>query len=447
MRQSILLIMLLLSFVAKAYDFTALSADGQTLYFDSIEGGVKLTFPNANATPTQAWMGYTMPTGVLTIPATVSFDGRQYSVIEIGNHALYNCNALTSITLSNGVTAIGASAFYGCSTLSTLHLPSSITSIGSQAFRGCGNLTDLYLSTPTPPDAQYAFYNCDLSGTTLHVPCDAMSLYSDVEPWSTFGDLMCEVPEATITLHSNDTCCGSVAGGGTYAIGSLIALQATPKEGCFLACWNDGDTTATKIITVSESATFTAFFYTYRHDTVYAIVTEHDTVAAGRDTVVAIVHIYDTVRIRDTVMPMSATIQVLSANQTAGIGIGNSVLPIGCEVEIGALPFEGYHFLSWSDGNVDNPRHIVVDGNAVYVATFETAGTGSPAQPSWHATVRGKTIVVDAPHRGTLSLYDITGRRLLTMPVGSAATTLQVESPGAYLLQLDNGAARRIIIQ
>ena len=46
--------------------------------------------------------------------------------------------------------------------------------------------------------------------------------------------------------------------------------------------------------------------------------------------------------------------------------------PVDCgdEIQIKATPAAGYHFVSWQDGNKDNPRTITAIGNLTYTATF-----------------------------------------------------------------------------
>jgi len=58
--------------------------------------------------------------------------------------AFYNCNNLTNITLSDGVTSIGNNAFYGCKSLASITIPDSVTSIGSYAFEYCTSLKSVY---------------------------------------------------------------------------------------------------------------------------------------------------------------------------------------------------------------------------------------------------------------------------------------------------------------
>ena len=65
----------------------------------------------------------------------------------------------------------------------------------------------------------------------------------------------------TITVASNNTSWGTVSGGGTYAVGSTQTIQATPNQNYHFVSWNDGDTTATRQITVPNSnTTYTATF-------------------------------------------------------------------------------------------------------------------------------------------------------------------------------------------
>lgn len=113
--------------------------------------------------------------GTVTIPATVTNDGTTYNVTEIGdisffnrdkiktvfipssvsrigNSAFWGCNALTSITISEGVTVIDHGAF--CYTGSdkskagviSITIPSSVTKIGDWAFKNQGNLETINIT-------------------------------------------------------------------------------------------------------------------------------------------------------------------------------------------------------------------------------------------------------------------------------------------------------------
>ena len=62
------------------------------------------------------------------------------------------------------------------------------------------------------------------------------------------------------------------------------------------------------------------------------------------------------------------TISVADAEHGTVNGVGT--YDRGAEVTLTAVPDEGYSFVSWSDGNTDNPRTVTADANMVISATF-----------------------------------------------------------------------------
>ena len=95
------------------------------------------------------------PSTDIVIPESVSYvdgvwmDGDEFDVTSIGNNAFFNCDGLTSITLSSSLTSIGSSAFSGCYGLTSITLPSGLEAIGDDAFNGCSELTEVDLSKCT----------------------------------------------------------------------------------------------------------------------------------------------------------------------------------------------------------------------------------------------------------------------------------------------------------
>ncbi len=64
----------------------------------------------------------------------------------------------------------------------------------------------------------------------------------------------------TLTVSANNNSYGSVTGGGTYENGANATLVATPNEGYEFVSWNDENTNATRTVTVTGDATYTATF-------------------------------------------------------------------------------------------------------------------------------------------------------------------------------------------
>ena len=64
----------------------------------------------------------------------------------------------------------------------------------------------------------------------------------------------------TISVTSANTDQGTVSGGGTYSEGSRVNIAATPKAGYQFDKWNDGNTSATRTVSVSKNESFVAQF-------------------------------------------------------------------------------------------------------------------------------------------------------------------------------------------
>ena len=64
----------------------------------------------------------------------------------------------------------------------------------------------------------------------------------------------------TISVTSANTDQGTVSGGGTYTEGSRVDISATPKAGYQFDKWNDGNTSATRTVSVSKNESFVAQF-------------------------------------------------------------------------------------------------------------------------------------------------------------------------------------------
>ncbi|MBO7495050.1 MAG: leucine-rich repeat domain-containing protein [Salinivirgaceae bacterium] len=69
-----------------------------------------------------------------------------------------------------------------------------------------------------------------------------------------------------------------------------------------------------------------------------------------------------------------ASLSTLDGYNTKG-NLINLKLDKGTEMQLKATAATGYRFVKWSDGNTDNPRKIVVNGDATYTAEFTNVYT------------------------------------------------------------------------
>ena len=68
------------------------------------------------------------------------------------------------------------------------------------------------------------------------------------------------IPKYNISAGANDGTMGIVTGAGEYLEGTTVELTATANPGYIFVEWSDGEKSATRTITVTEEAVYTAFF-------------------------------------------------------------------------------------------------------------------------------------------------------------------------------------------
>ena len=103
----------------------------------------------------------------IDIPRQISYDGRDYEVIEILNSALVCTYDLTFITIPDSIRRIGEYSLHRCSNkLKELVLPNSIKNIGEHAFDGCAALERVVLPQNLDIIPSHCFYSC---GSLLNI--------------------------------------------------------------------------------------------------------------------------------------------------------------------------------------------------------------------------------------------------------------------------------------
>lgn len=128
MKRIALLIIMLSTISAWAYDFEV-----NRICYNINSDGTSVTV-TCQVDPNKDYKG------CITIPASVTYSGKTYSVTSIGGYAFRGCTGLTSVTIPNSVTHIGGGAFASCSGLTSVTIPNSVKSIGfigEEAFLDC----------------------------------------------------------------------------------------------------------------------------------------------------------------------------------------------------------------------------------------------------------------------------------------------------------------------
>ena len=101
------------------------------------------------------------------------------SLNTLGNFSFNTCTALQSLTLPNNLTSIGAGAFYNCSNLQSVTFPNSLTNLGDYAYLGCGSLQSVDIPGSVSVIGEWEFYNCsNLTTVTLHEGTDTIAAHA-----------------------------------------------------------------------------------------------------------------------------------------------------------------------------------------------------------------------------------------------------------------------------
>ena len=131
------------------YDFSALTPEGQRLYYkitDIDNHYVEVVNPTHNGAA-GVW-DVTEPSGDLYIPATVTYLNMTYYVKSIGSEAFYDCDNITSVDTGDGVTEVKFDAFYGCSSLHRVTLGPSLITVEAGAWELASHITEVELLSP-----------------------------------------------------------------------------------------------------------------------------------------------------------------------------------------------------------------------------------------------------------------------------------------------------------
>ena len=450
----------MLSFHAMAYDFSY-TYQGKTLYYNiTSDNTVEVTcysnFINYN----------NYVSGDVVIPSSVTNNGTTYSVTSIGNYAFYYCSGLTSVTFPNSVTSIGNSAFYNCSSLTSITIPNSITSIGDSAFRSCSSLTTLNFNAVNCNDFAsgngHQFYSCPLANINFgdsvqRIPANFAENKSDLISIS-IPDNITEIGNrafqgcsgliaVTIGNGVNNIYSNSFRGCTNLTYLTVGSGVETIEDLAFIDC-NMLSHIISKATTPPEIASSNVFPYPNE----CSLTVPCGSLGAYTDQMNRWYLLFNPRIDEDIVFAFS-----VSANDDAFGIVSNEAL--SCSVrKITAIPFDGYEFVSWNDGNTSNPRTINITNDTSFVAVFATIGSSALQEVEstrefvvYPNPARGfVTIEFEAlQERCSLRIIDLGGRVVKTFDIAAGTEILRLDlrdlPSGVYTLMIGNTTKKLII--
>ena len=98
--------------------------------------GINYTLDNKNFTA-KAIGSKNKAATVISIPATITANGKTYTVTAIANNAFKNYSKVTKVTIGKNVVSIGVNAFNGCKKLNNIIIKTTtLKTVGTNAFKG-----------------------------------------------------------------------------------------------------------------------------------------------------------------------------------------------------------------------------------------------------------------------------------------------------------------------
>lgn len=333
------------------------------------------------------------------------------SVIYIGDYAFELCHSLTSVLIGNSVGYIGRSAFNGCENLSTVTMGCSVTEIDDYAFDNCSNLDTIFsYATIAPNLGTNAFMEYGPGSTYLHtylfVPCGSKSSYQNAWHYASYfygpRFIVSELLPNTYTISTADTIMGDVITlTAPSCTSSVTVIRAVANYGYQFVQWNDGNTDNPRTFMLTQDTHFTAYFATNQY-----------------------------------------TITVNAAEY--GTATGGGTYYFGDTITILAIPADNYQFIGWQDGNTENPRMVIVTGNATYTAYFEsTQGIVDIDVDEIKIYSKGGRIVVQGAEGVEARVYDLTGREVVRPNQNGETPVLP---SGVYLVKVGTLPARKVVV-
>ncbi|MDY0015266.1 MAG: leucine-rich repeat protein [Bacteroidales bacterium] len=288
----------------------------------------------------------------------------------------FECSALSdTLILPHSVTKIGVASFNACSSLTTLIIPNAVDSIGQEAFLGCFSLASLSLGESVRYIGTNAFAGC-YALSEIVIPNSVQTMGGGVFELC-YGLINVSLPNSinriennlfrgcfnlsTITIPPSVTSIGSEAFSYCQNLQSITIPEHVTQIGNY-AFESDTALKEINVKALTPPLIDTSAFIRISHTIPVYVPCQTEDAYQSADGWKIMSNIQDSLMLRFC----------LYVNDTAMGSIFHT--PFSCAQPftiLTAVPTLGFRFVSWNDGNTDNPRHITLTQDTSLTAEFE----------------------------------------------------------------------------
>jgi len=323
-----------------------------TYYAGDIAGWCSIRFDGgANANPVMysrnLYIDSTLVEKII-IPSTIQ---------TIKNHVFFNCESLKNVTLSDGIITIERSAFYSCINIDSLDLGGTLQTIGTYAFYKNSSLTNISFPNSLQEIGDSSFYDCSglqslVLGENVKM-IGSRTFYGSTElqtiEWNAIN-----VSGASTTIFS------SLPNLKVLQLGAKVSVLS---ENCF------PNMTNVQLIrslnseppSFSGTKTFTGYPQNVLVEIPCGSLDDYTRIAPSY-----IINSWQDFSNYTEIIPYEVSVDVNDTN----LGSVSYDCVAGEGVELFASASSNYHFVSWNDGETQNPRFISLTQDTSFVALF-----------------------------------------------------------------------------
>ena len=316
----------------------------------------------------------------------------------------------------------------GGMSLASVTLPNSVTSIGSNVF---------------------AYWH---ASQTIYVPCGKMEWYQQRIPSVSNNIKYLPYPSYSITKIAENGYITHTDTTFTVCDEPLVSCTAIPYYGYHFTHWADGNTNNPRVIALDQDTIMEALFAPNVYNVIVNCDSQHGVIVGESGELEYLTeHNYEAipnygyhfnywsdgikVNPRTLVVKQDTTITAFFApnkysiygycNSERGYIQGTGSYNYMSESQIIAVPIRGYQFARWADGNIDNPRTIVLTKDTTMEAIFEYQLIGKCGKDSalvW--SLDSTTLTLNITGTGELSENYSYGQFIKSLTIGNEVTNI-----------------------